>query len=250
MMVRPDIIVSWPKGMDYPVFRWNLKRFGGFIGNTIVTFTGQDKEENYDKWLKEANVCDFNAIFVDPPDESGDWRNIAVTEALQFVRSDWILFTEQDFLISEPSFFLKVFDRQSDDEVVVLNEEGRIHPAFILVSKRILDQTKKDFSIRPDVSDHFSKFTDELKKIAKMITLEDLGLKRGVDYQHLAGLTHNYTLVKINQLQSIFKKYEFMVYNYFSRFVPVKQHPRYVNLSEIAQESIMRSDPMYRFFLL
>lgn len=237
MMVRPSIVVSWPRSCDYPVFRWYMNKYGHYFNQIIIAFTGLKTEHSYEEFLRGTGLKDVEPIFIDAPMDASDWRHVAVVEALKANKSDWVWFTEQDFLYQE-SFLQTIFNRENEDEVVGFVEE-RLHPACLLVSRSMLDKTSKDFSIQPNVADHFSKISIELFAKAKVIPLQNLGLIEGVHWYHLAGLTHNYTLCRIDRAETVYKPEEFLTYNYFARYAPVVQTPRFINESSVAEQKVM-----------
>jgi hypothetical protein len=73
-------------------------------------------------------------------------------------------------------------------------EGERLHPACLFVKRILLNQTKKNFGIVPDVSDHFSRLTQDIKNINEQTTGITQILPDAL-YLHMAGLSHNMRLI-------------------------------------------------------
>lgn len=247
-MVRPDVIVVWPVGIDFPVFRWNIQRFRHLFEKVIVCFSYGDHEENYEDFVKTQGLRDCNITFIQCPKiESGqDWRDVAVNACLAVSKAEYIWFTEQDFLYKE-GFLERLFNIDDDTEIHALIET-RLHPACILVSRRMIEQTSKDFGIKPGMSDHFGWFTEQLKDKTKFEGLNELGFREKEDYIHMAGLTHNYTLCLLGRYNEVYKMNEFSTYNYWATRVPVVQDSRFLTRSKFIEENLRNFDPLYSFF--
>jgi hypothetical protein len=213
-----DVITIHPRSIDYPLWRKQLEYFNAYFKKIIVTFTGKNFYGDYSSFVREAIEL-HNIYFVEGRDTNGeeDWRNVAVNQALEVSNSDWILFLEQDFFWKNNSFWEKILEAQKVYSVISFWEANRLHPAFLLVKRELLDKTRKDFGIIPDKLDHFGKFSQDI--VAQIGNegigeLEKLGLEFKKDWYHLQGLTHNYNLCRDGNLATIFKRDEFLTYNY------------------------------------
>lgn len=190
--MKPDIIVSWPRNCDYPLWRQfihdNRERFNVIV----IVFTETNHGPDYREDVKKAMLKDW-VLFIDcPPVGNGDWRNIAINQALlQSYNAPWIWFTEQDFLIADPEKFWSVVNNAATNEKnwIGVKEGDRIHPCCLFVSRQALNQTSKNFGIVPNVSDHFSVLTQELEALGSGSFIHP------EYWQHLAGLSHNLRLI-------------------------------------------------------
>ena len=177
---------------------------------------------NYTNFLMD-NM--HGVYFVAIEHKGSDWRNDAVNEVLAKIKTDEpICFMEQDFLIKDESFFEKVFSK--DHRFIYFTEGDRIHPAFAVVDRALIEQSSKDFSAYPSTyGDHFAKFFSEL---TTGINIEELGVKRDKDYHHLNGLSQNYHNFKLKQ--PFYRSEEFLYYNNACRYLPIENHPEFFQL--------------------
>lgn len=189
-----DIIVSWPRHLDYPVSRQLLLAAREHYDKLIVSFTGLMDNQIVETYVRKSLPA---AVFTLPTGERGDWRHVAMTNALAVSDAEAVLFLEQDFFVREPDvFFGQLGDAlRGGCEFVGFKEAGRVHPACLLVSRDKLEQTAMDFSVGKG-QDHFWRVASELAALVEFRTLESLELTRGRDWYHMAGLTHNYDLVR------------------------------------------------------
>jgi hypothetical protein len=168
------------------------------------------------------------ATFIDATiDEGGDWRDCAVNQLLDIMEpTEHVLFLEQDFLIKDKSFFRRLF--KEDHDFLYYLERERIHPAFAVVRRDLIEKTRRDFSATPD-KDHFGHFFEEISALA---TGEDIDnwVKWKEDYYHMQGLTQNY---KCFQYQDpFFRPQTFFYFNYKSSLLP-NQSPFYATMKKI-----------------
>lgn len=210
---RPDVIVSWPKNCDYPLWRAFIATNRSLLGKVIISFTETNMGHDYREFVKKS-LFKYSVNFIDAPLPRGDedWRNLSVNRALlHSYNSEWIWFTEQDFLIINESLFwdeiyLKV---AMGFDVIGIAEQGRLHPACIFVKRDILNKTKKNFGIVPGVSDHFSLFQKDIENAGvKRAYLAD---EEGLGYKHLNGFSHNWRLAS-EGLEPNYKIDDFMTY--------------------------------------
>lgn len=145
--MRPDVIVSWPRGCDYPAWRrWitdNRERFGR-VWCVLTDHAGPD----YSGFLRSLPGFDW---LDSPPRDGRDWRDVAVNAALDHSTADRVWFTEQDFEGPIPDGPLVGIDA----------EDGRpLHPACLMAERRWIDETSRYFGTPP--VDHFYTFGTEL----------------------------------------------------------------------------------------
>lgn len=192
-----DIICCNPRDCLYPWFMRKMNNERHRFGKIIVIMTQQATEYNFTNYIKD-NIKDVT-IIEEYVDDGKDWRNAAITEALKISDGDRILFLEQDFLFDQD--FL---DRtlSIDANTIGFYQGDRLHPAFLLVKRFILEKTRKDFSVDPDKGDHFSKLTKDLREIGGIYLLPDDN-----SWYHLAGLTQNYRMTSHWYQPQIFSQY-------------------------------------------
>lgn len=190
-MIKPDIIVCWPRNNDYPIWRQFIHDNRARFNEIIIVFTETNYGDDYRDFVRTAmfgNAVQFVDILPIPSGE--DWRNISVNAALlHSYNAEWIWFTEQDFFPKEG--FWKAWELEGFD-VLATFDNTRMHPCNILIKRETLVQkTRRNFGIVPDVSDHFSRIQTELQQSdAKIYAVpEDT-------YEHLNGLSHNFSLLE------------------------------------------------------
>lgn len=229
--LRPNLYVIYPVHIDYPLFRHNLNKFKSFFSHIFVGLTNLNQENNYRTFI--INRLPF-ATIVKPSNKELDWRNDITRPMLTlYPINEYCVFWEQDFLIKSHRFFERLFEK--DHNFVYYKEGGRIHPAFCLVKREILDKTSKDFSAYPDEGmDHFGKFFNEVQAIDKGENLVDLGFRDKDDFYHVAGVTQNYYCHEMNQ--PFHKHKEFLCYNYQSMLLPHQIPEFYKKELEIAEK--------------
>lgn len=228
-MIKPDLIVCQPSHVDYPLFRYNLKRFRRYFENVYITLTQDSITPDLRPFLIETMQ---DVTFVRPPEAADrpDWRDRAVREVLiNFSKSEWVLFMEQDFLIKDASFFEKVLNTQEHDAVLYM-EGPRIHPAFALVRRAVVGRTSMDFAANPPKYDHFGLFFKQLADSCTWMELEDARLVEKDDFYHLAGLTQNYYCFLNNQ--PLFKPKEFLTYNHYAIRLPIVHNTSFRELGK------------------
>lgn len=191
-MIKPDVILSWPRNTDYPVWRQMIRENRERFNEIIIVFTETNFGPDYRTFLKEAMFQD-HVLMVQSPEIRGedDWRNVAVNFGLMHsLHSEWIWFTEQDFFPSA-AFWEEVEEHKDSFDVLAVYDDTRMHPCSILIRRETLNKTKKNFGIVKDELDHFGLVQKQLEgndtiRIYKMIPY---------NYNHMAGLSHNMRLV-------------------------------------------------------
>lgn len=189
--MNPDIIVTWPKNCDYPLWRQFLRNERHRFNEIIVAFMEPNTGRDYSSFIRQSVHQDY-VHFLDAkiPRGAEDWRNLAVNSALlHSYNADWIWFTEQDFYPRD-GFWDEVERLEIEGcDVIAAYQGNRLHPCCIFIKRSTLNKTHKDFGIVPDKSDHFSLIQKDL---------EDAKVKIGEInpelYFHYNGLSHNYRL--------------------------------------------------------
>ena len=233
-MIKPDLLLTWPRGYDYPLFRELLVKNRHRFGAVIIFFTTQaDEGQDYLQFITDfLRNYDVN-IIVGTLGYVGDWRNHAVNESLKISTNPWVLFWEQDFLVLEQRFWDNLLAIEGQFEMACYIERDRKHPACMLIKREVIEATSKDFSANPPSYDHFGKLTAEVTDAVgeRETGLSGLGLVDGVDYRHMQGVTQNYHLVLIGTtIKYLFKGEEFIKYNYDSELAEVPQDPNWIEV--------------------
>lgn len=197
--IKPDVIVSWPRNCDYPLWRHFIRTNRDKFGHVLVVFTETNSGDDYKPFVQQAMETDAVTFLLAPkPQGEQDWRDLAVNHALTYSNSDWVWFTEQDFVITEPNtFWYHVYERSKNFDVVAIAQQTRIHPASIFMRRTALERTRRDFGIDPGRGDHFCKIQDDIQtlKISKCLFID--GQNGG--YKHYNGLSHNWYLASTGQ---------------------------------------------------
>lgn len=187
-------IVSWPDGIDFPIFRQRIPKLLDHVDELIICFT-RHGHKDISPWIKD-NIHNKKVFFVNSDlmnHHSGDWRNKSTKTLIDYANCEYVLSLEQDFLIKDYTYF---FNRIKEDigkrtEIVTFEEGNRFHPAFLLAKKSIINKNEYDFSVAGDGLDHFASVTKKLKNYNYSF-LEYLGVYPGRDWFHMRGLTDNY----------------------------------------------------------
>lgn len=195
MNIIPDIIVSWPRNNDYPLWRKFIKDNRTKFNEVIVVFTETFQGDDYREFVRKAMFKEY-VHFVDSPlpNAGEDWRDIAVNQALlHSYNADWIWFTEQDFLITDDKFWDFVYQEAGNGREVIGTMDGqRLHPCCIFIKREALNKTRKNFGIIPGELDHFGLLQKDIDKL----NLDKFLLTDGgqFGYKHYNGLSQNWTL--------------------------------------------------------
>lgn len=212
-----DVIVCWPKNADYPLWRDFIKKHAHFFGTIYICFTVTNQEPDYSDFVKE-DLGDDEFCYLYPETPAGeDWRSYAINMALNESKADWIWFTEQDFFILDPNFWVATRNAIEAGYDVVGYKDGntRLHPCNLWVKRTWINKTSRDFGIVPDKLDHFARFYNQMRLGgAKIYKIPYTG-GEGDTFYHMNGLSHNLTLVK-NGDPVTYKEEEFAHYIYMT----------------------------------
>lgn len=229
--IKPDVILTWPSGFDYPLCRLQLTLFKGYFNRVIVAFY-RHGEPNFIPFL--ASNC-RNWIFVESPETGEAWRERAVSLALEKSESDHVLFTEQDFFWKDDNFLKQVLRAAATWDTVGIDQGQRLHPCFLLTKRELIEKTSKDFAVQGNDKDHFSKFTNELLGLGSFRALKDLGLFFDRDWYHFSSLTWNLFRLKDQNMREFHEPENFLIYNYLSRTKRVPQDKRWIAFTYFAE---------------
>lgn len=188
-----DVIVSWPRNCDYPLWRQFIRDNRTRFNEVIIAFTETHRGNDYRDFVRQAMFPDY-VQFLQAPEPNAkieeDWRNLAINAMLlHSYNAPWIWFTEQDFYPLD-GFWDEVQRLENEGcEVIAVYQEDRMHPCCIFVTREALNKTRKEFGIIKDKADHFCKIQKDL---------ETSGVKIGKiashTYNHLNGLSSNMCL--------------------------------------------------------
>ncbi len=195
-----DLILCWPNNNDYPLFRQFIHDNRALFNKVIIVFTQTNIRPNISSFIVKAMIEDNVLFLINPHDPiehpEDDWRNVAMNEALKFSSSSHVLFIEQDFIIKDlAQFNAAICDYlASGEEVIGVRDNKRLHPCYLLMRRRLLNQLTPDFSAHPPEYDHFGSIQKQLesRNIKPAIIPESL-------YLHLNGTSSNWNLILSGQ---------------------------------------------------
>ena len=204
-MVKLDIIVCWPKYLDYPLWRKYISDNRNLFNQIIVVFTeGFTDKVDYRDFLIKASLTDDITFTMSPEVKpnvygQGDWRNVAVNWGLEVLatmrESEWVYFTEQDFFPINNKFWDEVNSFQKDCDIIAVFEGTRMHPCNIMIKKEVLAKVNRNFSILAERNfDHFGLFQKSIEKLGFKV-----GRLSPNNYCHMTGLSQNMTLVMMGK---------------------------------------------------
>jgi molybdopterin-guanine dinucleotide biosynthesis protein A len=228
---KPDVLITWPSGVDYPICRFQLQNFRSFFNQVIISIYPHGQPD-FTSFLKQVMK---KTTFVDVAFHPVKWRENCVMAGLEKVKSDWVLFTEQDFFFKDEYFLYQVLKETKNSDVIGIRQGPRLHPCFLLVKKETLDKTSKKFEVLGQDKDHFYGVSQDLLKIGKFKDIRDLGLFEGIDWYHLSNLTWNLFRIKDGDVSEFHEPVEFLVYNAMSRTRKVVQDARWIAFTFYAE---------------
>ena len=238
-MIKPDIIVTQPNtGVDYPMWRWYMDLYKDQYSQLYVSITDQGEDKAMPRWISQN--MDGALVVKNNDPIKHDWRDSAVNLALNISSSEWILFMEQDLLFNHTFWSEALTAAQAHDIVGIVEGSNRLHPAFLLVKRDLIEQTDKRFDARPPEYDHFDYLTEQLKEVADPYILKE-------NYHHMAGLTHNYHIAKENPF-AVYKPDEFATYNECLLSIPIKMYPPFIELLNEIDFYSLENEDVRRYF--
>lgn len=229
-----DIIVTWPSGLDYPLWRWFIKQYRRLFNEVLVVFYPHGRLD-FTKFLKDNFK---EAKFFISDSHWLTWREDAINTALNYSKAEWIWFTEQDFLFKDQYCFDRVFEEMEYSDVIGIRQGIRLHPCCIFAKREAIEKTDRNFGVGGKNLDHFSLITKQWDKFAEIAYLEDFALREGVDWYHMSSLTWNYFRCHDGDIKDVHEPANFLVWNYYSRTRAVPQDPRYLALSYWVEQQL------------
>jgi hypothetical protein len=225
--MKPDVIVSWPKNCDYPLWRQFIRDNRDRFDKVIISFTQTFLGENYMAFVQQA-MAEDQCIFLDTaPTDGRDWRDVAVNDALEISTAEWVWFTEQDFII-KTGFWQEIdaiFEKNKKTQIIGVMDGDRLHPCCIFASRNAINQTRKMFGIIVNELDHFGVFQRDIEE-KEFLT----ATINPATYNHLAGVSHNFRLVFEN-MEPVYRPKEFKEYLAQCILVKVPLDPRFVEVA-------------------
>jgi hypothetical protein len=192
-MNKPDIIVSWPKNCDYPLWREFIRKNRARFNLILIVFTEANQGVDYMPFVKKAMEQDYVHCIENSEVLSGqDWRDVAVKQALiHSFNAEWVWFTEQDFYIKTPHFW-ETIQEYADKGIRAIGamDSQRLHPCSLFVRRDLLNWLVKNFGANPPYYDHFGYIQEQLEA-----NKEDVGVIPSAEYLHMNGLSHNWRLM-------------------------------------------------------
>lgn len=205
-MKSVDLICSWPKHLDYPLFRKFIHDNRDHFNKVIIAFTDMSIQDNYSQFVRDSlEKDDVTFTNIQKAEADEDWRNKAVNQALTMSDSEWVLFIEQDFSIKE-GFWERVEDLEKQSDVFGYYEDVRLHPCCIFIKRDLLEKTSKDFGIEKDKLDHFGKIHRDLQQMNTLI-----GAIPSEIADHMNGLSQNMFMLQ-NGIEPNFRPDQFKKY--------------------------------------
>jgi len=193
-MIKPDIIVSWPMHLDYPLWREFIHNNRDRFNKVMVVFTQMNAGKDYRTWL-QPEFAEDNIISItnDQVSADQDWRDVAVNKGIGLTESKWIWFTEPDFF-PQRGFWSVIYSFLWSYRAAGVKQDKRLHPCSLFLRRDLLDELDKNFGVVTDKLDHFGLIQQQLEDGNEKVALID------PDYwQHMNGLSQNMYLLQIGK---------------------------------------------------
>lgn len=223
-MIKPDVIVTWAKHIDFPLWRQFIRDNRFRFEKVIIVFMESNHGHDYRPFIRQAMEQD-NCLFLDEPPRPAheDWRNNCINFALPFSNAEWIWFTEQDFY-PQNNFWKNFGLIQPTDGYCGVKVADRLHPCCLLVRRDVLNATSRDFSARPALGyDHFGRIQTDLELLPVQANFWDES-----DWLHYNGMTQNFTMM-CDGLRPNYRERDFLDYLAKCLNVRVQLDPVFMN---------------------
>lgn len=193
-MIRPDLIISWPEHLDYPLWREFIHNNRDRFNKVIVILTQMNTGKDYRPWLQEQfNKDGIISITNDQVFADQDWRNIAVNRGLSLSDAEWVFFTEPDFF-PLPGFWSVAESFMYHYRAAGVKQDTRLHPCSLFLKRSLLDELDKNFGVTRDQLDHFGLIQKQLEEKD-----EKVGIIPPEYWQHYNGLSQNMYLLQTKE---------------------------------------------------
>lgn len=256
--VKPDLIIAWPIWLDLPGFRIQFKKYSHLFNKIIILWcNGNCHMELAAKIVPfiEKEMAIYNVEYVtyqeSDKEKFQDWAARMYSAGYKRVVSEYLLMTQQDFIIHNPVLYETVF---TDKYKLVSRHEGdgiqtgfRCEPDFIYFHMPTFRKTSMNVSIGPHpvtglALDHCGPLSYELRNLCPdEKSLEELGFVSPRDWEHLRGFTQSYGQLMANQSENILHcRSRFIQYNQdlLNIIQEVKVLPETMSLIEAAARLI------------
>lgn len=196
-MINADIVLIWPYSEDYPLFRKTLRKIRNKVKTVNIFFSEHHSGKHIDSFIRKS-LSELGVDFFEdegiPLPGKGDWVNTAVNTILRNVSSEWFLKIHPDFFVKDWDSFLGSLGVAMKRNQLIgypyLASPDYFSPAFFLMERSLLEKTSLDFSAISSFRDHFWKITADARKLGiEIMPLEKIGLRDGIDYVHIKGVT-------------------------------------------------------------
>jgi len=226
--MKPNIIVSYPKNCDYPLWRQYIKENRELFNKVIVVFTPATGFD-YSKFLVDELIHDDVKCLNSITPQGRDWRDQAVNQALDFLQPyshEWVWFTEQDFIVKDGFWdFVEKNSNNFRTEAISVYQGDRMHPCSLFIKTTLLNKINTNFGIVEGKLDHFGLIQKHVEKLTNVVKIpENL-------YYHYNGFSSNWSLLSNGQ-QPNYQPEEFKKYLQKSLNCGVNLHPKYEEIAK------------------
>ncbi len=261
--MRPDLLITWIKHCDYPLFRKYLRDYRHKLNKVIILFSEHNRFPYFDHFIHEA-LKDLDITFIDSAKldwGTQDWRNIATNKMLEYSDSEWVCSIEQDFFAddweklwgtvddlfrtSEHFGWKAMQGSQPHQEYLTLEY---VHPSFWFIKRDLLEKTDKNFSADQGLgADHFGLVVRDVIKLGVTpVYLQDIGYVEWEKAFHLGGVNQNY-LEGMKEGFTFHRPEMFSSYNYWSQKIET-QDPRHLELCKQIATKLPEPDQKWEQF--
>lgn len=228
-----DAIIIQPAHVDFPLFRSYIKQYRDLFANVIVYISNSNRALNLTSFLKSDLSKHGVTVIDNAANWAGhDWRSTGTNLCLSKSTADRVLFLEQDVIFKDDNFLPAALS--VDCDILGFKDDherqGRLHPAFLVVSRSLINKTSCSFSASPPKYDHFGLFSEELEAQCEPKYIQDVV---GSNWEHLAGLTHNYSLI-MDGHSPCYMIDRFAEYNKMLLELDIDHSPEFIKIIESA----------------
>jgi hypothetical protein len=229
LLVKPDLVTVQATHIDAIGFRLQLTKYRHLFNKVILSWSYHHYPENMVSWIENIMApldIQFISILTVNSQPYFDWYQRAIMAAMKETVSNCILVTEQDFIVKNENFYSSIFN--DDNKLVThhipyqnnnINGSIRMNPDFIYFNKYLWEQSSKDvaadYIIKPPRWDAWGGVTHDFMRLCpEYKQLEDLNMFSPTDWEHLQGLTYNYSCCRPGgNINCIHNRKRFGLYN-------------------------------------